>query len=89
MKIKEKLLLDYRGLYEHGAVNIVVFGDLKAPLRGKIEVFRVIDRPVICEKQRAKSGQLHNCQGDRQVFCGSNIGFFFAQFFEHEPGNIN
>jgi len=27
MRIKEKLALDYKGLYEHGAVNIVVFGD--------------------------------------------------------------
>lgn len=27
MHIKEKLALDYKGLYEHGAVNIVVFGD--------------------------------------------------------------
>lgn len=27
MKIKEKLQLDYNGLYEHGAATIVVFGD--------------------------------------------------------------
>lgn len=27
MKIKEKLQLDYNGLYEHGAITIVVFGD--------------------------------------------------------------
>ena len=27
MRIKEKLSLDYNGLYEHGSINIVVFGD--------------------------------------------------------------
>ena len=27
MKIKEKLMMDMKGLYEHGPINIVIFGD--------------------------------------------------------------